>query len=93
LLIFRRRLVRILYLLFDLITYPHDNKGAALRKTTKSIRYVEQVLPEMNQAILLGVQQGGRFSDIRMKAIDSLLNLGIKYVALGGLVPFFNKKT
>jgi 7-cyano-7-deazaguanine tRNA-ribosyltransferase len=76
----------------DLITPPSDNRSVAERKleaTNKRIREAIRVAPASTVA---GVQQGGRFLDLRRRSTEALLAMGVRYIALGSLVPFFNSR-
>lgn len=75
----------------DLITGPGDNKTEAQKKMTATLKRIEQGLQICNPAILIGVQQGGKYLDLRRQAIKHLIQLEVEYIALGSLVPFFNK--
>ena len=46
----------------------------------------------MAKNTLAGVQQGGRFLDLRRQSVESLMEIGVEYLAIGSLVPFFNKR-
>jgi len=52
---------------------------------------MEQGLALVKRATLAGVQQGGRFLELRRRAAEELVKLGVRYVALGSLVPFFTR--
>lgn len=75
----------------DLVTPPKDNHAVAERKlkvTNKRIREAKEIV---SQSILAGVQQGGRFLDLRHRSVEELMEIGVEYVAIGSLVPFFNR--
>ncbi len=75
----------------DLVTPPGDNRTAAtgkLQATNKRIREAQKIV---EHGILAGVQQGGRFADLRDASMEAILEMGLRYVAIGSLVPFFNR--
>ncbi len=76
---------------FDLITPPRDNWKTANRKLNDTLKHIEQGLKLADRSILAGVQQGGRFLDLRARSIHALVDLGLRYIALGSLVPFFGR--
>jgi len=51
----------------------------------------QEALKLVNYSILAGIQQGGRFLDLRQRSIRELMQMGVRYFGLGSLVPFFNK--
>ncbi len=75
----------------DLITPPGDNRTTATKKLKTTLKRIEKGLAIVDRSILIGVQQGGRFLDLRGDALEKLVELGVKYIALGSLVPMFNK--
>lgn len=75
----------------DLITPPGDNRTTATKKLDLTVKRIEEGLGIVNRAVLAGVQQGGRFLDLREQAIRALVTLDVKYIALGSLVPMFTK--
>lgn len=76
----------------DLITTPQENRTTVEKKLTATLKRIEAGMALATDTVLAGVQQGGRFLDLRERALKALLDLGSRYVALGSLVPFFNKK-
>ncbi len=77
---------------FDLITPPRDNWKTANRKLNDTLKHIEEALKIAgDRCILAGVQQGGRYIDLRERSARALVGLGVKYVALGSLVPFFGR--
>ncbi len=76
----------------DVITTPGDNRTTAEKKLKATLRRIEEGQALVDRAVLAGVQQGGRFLDLRARAMEALVKLGSRYVALGSLVPFFNKR-
>jgi len=75
----------------DLVTPPQDNRTVAERKlriTTKRIREAKTIV---SHSILAGVQQGGKFLDLRRRSTEELMEIGVEYIAIGSLVPFFNR--
>jgi len=75
----------------DVITPPGDNRTTAAKKLAATLRRIEKGLALVDRAILIGVQQGGRFLDLRQQAVEALVKFGVRYVALGSLVPFFTR--
>ena len=75
----------------DLIPPPWDNRAQAEAKLEATLKRIRQAAPLARNAILAGVQQGGRFRDLRQRATDALMEIGAKYLAIGSLVPFFNQ--
>jgi 7-cyano-7-deazaguanine tRNA-ribosyltransferase len=76
----------------DLITPPGDNYTTALQKVIVTNERIMEAKQLVNNSVLAGVQQGGKFIDLRKKSLDGLLEIGIEYLAIGSLVPFFNKR-
>lgn len=75
----------------DLVTPPGDNRTTALAKLRATEKRIVQALRITERGILAGVQQGGRFADLRHESVSLLRDLGVRYLALGSLVPFFNR--
>lgn len=75
----------------DLITPPGDNRTTATKKLALTLKRIEEGLGLVDRAILIGVQQGGRFLELRGQALERLVELGVAYIALGSLVPMFTK--
>lgn len=75
----------------DLVTPPGDSRAVAEKKLEATLRRVDEAQRCVSGSILAGVQQGGRFLDLRVRGIDGLVRLGCRYVALGSLVPFFTR--
>lgn len=75
----------------DLVTPPGDGREQATRKLEVTQRRIREAQGIVRRGILAGVQQGGRFLDLRRQSIEELMAMGIEYVALGSLVPFFNR--
>jgi 7-cyano-7-deazaguanine tRNA-ribosyltransferase len=75
----------------DLITPPGDKRTTATKKLELTLKRIAEGLTLVDRAILVGVQQGGRFLDLRTQAIRQLVELQVKYIALGSLVPMFTK--
>jgi 7-cyano-7-deazaguanine tRNA-ribosyltransferase len=75
----------------DVITTPGDNRTTAGKKLASTLKRIEQGLTLADRAILIGVQQGGKFLDLRVEALRELVNMRVQYIALGSLVPFFNR--
>lgn len=75
----------------DLISPPWDKRSVAEGKLNATLKRVKEALDLAENSLVAGVQQGGRFVDLRKRATDELLEMGAQYLALGSLVPFFNK--
>jgi len=73
----------------DLITPPGDNRTKAQSKLHATEKRVAEGLAIVERGTLAGVQQGGRFLDLRHESVGRLMELGIEYLAIGSLVPFF----
>lgn len=75
----------------DVITTPGDNRTNATKKLDATLKRVKEGLNIVDHAVLAGVQQGGKFLELRGRALEALVELGVRYIALGSLVPFFTK--
>lgn len=75
----------------DVVTPPGDNFSTAEGKLGVTMRRIAEGLELVESATLIGVQQGGRFPELRRRAAEGLADLGVRYVALGSLVPFFTR--
>ena len=75
----------------DLISPPGDNYQTAEKKLVSTLKRMREAKSLTNNGILAGVQQGGRFLELRRKSMEGLMEIGVDYVAIGSLVPFFNK--
>ncbi|MBF0527318.1 MAG: tRNA-guanine transglycosylase, partial [Deltaproteobacteria bacterium] len=75
----------------DLISPPGENRTTAEQKLIVTLKRIREALALTPGCILAGVQQGGRFPDLRRRSLEGLMELGIEYLAIGSLVPFFNK--
>lgn len=75
----------------DLVTPPGDSRSKAAAKLAATQRRIREALPLVRRGVLAGVQQGGRFPDLRHDSVAELRDLGVRYLALGSLVPFFNR--
>ena len=75
----------------DLITPPGDKRTVAEQKLRATEKRVEEGLRLVERGMLAGVQQGGRFLDLRHQSVCRLMELGVEYLAIGSLVPFFTK--
>jgi len=75
----------------DVISPPSDNVATAEGKLGVTLRRIEEGLRIARRATLIGVQQGGRFAELRRRAAEELVAMGVRYVALGSLVPFFTR--
>ena len=76
----------------DVITPPGDNISTAEGKLRVTMKRIEEGLGIVRRGTLAGVQQGGRFAELRRRSARELGALGVDYVALGSLVPFFNRR-
>lgn len=76
----------------DLITPPGDNYTTAQQKVIVTNQRIIEAKQLVHNSVLAGVQQGGKFLDLRKQSLDGLLEIGIEYLAIGSLVPFFNKR-
>lgn len=76
----------------DLITPPGDNYTTAQQKVIVTNERIIEAKQLTHNSILAGVQQGGKYLDLRKQSLDGLLEIGIEYLAIGSLVPFFNKR-
>lgn len=76
---------------FDYITPPRDNWKIANRKLNDTLKNIAQGLEIAERAILAGVQQGGKYMDLRERSVRALVEMDMQYVALGSLVPFFGR--
>jgi 7-cyano-7-deazaguanine tRNA-ribosyltransferase len=75
----------------DLVTPPGDGRAIAEDKLRATEKRVQQGMALAERGTLVGVQQGGRFLDLRHRGVSFLRDLGVRYVALGSLVPFFSR--
>ena len=75
----------------DLVTPPGDKRSVAEDKLFATNKRVRAALPLVKKSLLAGVQQGGRFLDLRRRSVEELAAMGVKYLAIGSLVPFFNR--
>lgn len=75
----------------DLVSPPGDNRSTAEAKLRSTEKRIAKAMTVVERGILAGVQQGGRFPDLRHDSVSFLRDLGVQYLALGSLVPFFNK--
>lgn len=75
----------------DLVTPPGDKRSVAERKLEVTLRRTREAQGLVANSILAGVQQGGRFLDLRRRSLEGLLDCGVRYLAIGSLVPFFNR--
>ncbi len=73
----------------DLVTPPGDSRSVAEKKMHSTLKRIEKGIPHAEYSLLAGVQQGGRFLDLRKINIERLVEFGCRYMALGSLVPFF----
>lgn len=75
----------------DVVTPPGDGFDTAEGKLGVTMDRVAEGLEIVERGTLAGVQQGGRFLELRKRAAEGLAELGVRYVALGSLVPFFTR--
>lgn len=75
----------------DLVTPPGDKRSVAEDKLVATNKRIRAALPLVENSLLAGVQQGGRFLDLRRRSTEELAAMGVKYLAIGSLVPFFNR--
>ncbi|MCU0288545.1 MAG: tRNA-guanine transglycosylase [Acidobacteria bacterium] len=75
----------------DLISPPGDNYETARKKLASTCKRIQEAKEIVKNGILAGVQQGGRFLDLRRHSMEELMKIGVEYIAIGSLVPFFNK--
>ena len=75
----------------DVVTPPGDNRRTAEAKLLVTQARVREALAIVEHGIVAGVQQGGRYLDLRHRAARELLDMGVRYLAIGSLVPMFNK--
>ncbi len=75
----------------DLISPPGDNRTTAGKKLESTIKRIREAKSLVKNGILAGVQQGGRFQELRRRSMEALMEIGVDYIAIGSLVPFFNK--
>lgn len=75
----------------DLVTPPGDRRTIAEAKVETTLKRVKEALSIAERGIVAGVQQGGRFIDLRARSLEGLLKMDVKYLAIGSLVPFFNR--
>jgi 7-cyano-7-deazaguanine tRNA-ribosyltransferase len=75
----------------DLISPPGDNYETARKKLASTCKRIREAKELVKNGILAGVQQGGRFLELRRKSMEELMEIGVDYIAIGSLVPFFNK--
>ncbi|MBF0224490.1 MAG: tRNA-guanine transglycosylase [Desulfobacterales bacterium] len=75
----------------DLVSPPGERRAIAEKKWNRTLIRIKEAASLVNEAILAGVQQGGKFHDLRRQCTEELMNLGVSYLALGSLVPFLNK--
>lgn len=76
----------------DVVTSPGDNHETVLKKVDATMRRVREAQRFADGALLAGVQQGGRFLELRRRSTDQMLELGVEYLAIGSLVPFFTRR-
>jgi len=75
----------------DLISPPGDNYSTAQKKLNTTLKRIVEAKKITKNSILAGVQQGGKHIELRKYSTEELMKIGIDYLAIGSLVPFFNK--
>ena len=75
----------------DLVTGPWEKRTVAEKKLDSTLRRVGEAVDVVGDGLLAGVQQGGRFLDLRSRATHELVAFGVRYLALGSLVPFLTR--
>jgi len=75
----------------DLVCGPGDSKSIAKKKWDRTYIRIKEAMNMLENATLAGVQQGGKYHDLRQKSTEALMQLNMRYLALGSLVPFFNR--
>ena len=75
----------------DLVTPPGDSRSVAEQKMEATLKRVAEGQRHVAHSLLTGVQQGGRFPELRHRCVERLMELNCKYLALGSLVPFFTR--
>ncbi|MBF0622402.1 MAG: tRNA-guanine transglycosylase [Magnetococcales bacterium] len=75
----------------DLITPPWDKRSVAEQKLRTTQKRTRQGLEIVQHSLMAGIQQGGRFMDLRHQSVCELVEMGVPYLGIGSLVPFFNR--
>lgn len=75
----------------DLVTPPGDSRKVSQDKLDATNKRIREALAVAEHGMVAGVQQGGRFLDQRRASTTALMEMGVGYVAIGSLVPFFNR--
>jgi 7-cyano-7-deazaguanine tRNA-ribosyltransferase len=75
----------------DLVCGPGESRKIAAKKWDRTLIRIKEAMNLLECATLAGVQQGGKFHDLRNKSTEELMQLNVRYLALGSLVPFFNR--
>lgn len=75
----------------DLVTGPWERRSVAEKKLASTQKRTLEAFALGDGRIIAGVQQGGRFLDLRQRALGDLLDAGARYIALGSLVPFLTR--
>jgi 7-cyano-7-deazaguanine tRNA-ribosyltransferase len=75
----------------DLVCGPGESRKIAEKKWDKTLLRIKEAQHLLECATLAGVQQGGKYHDLRQKSTEELMQLNVRYLALGSLVPFFNR--
>lgn len=89
---FQRRIGADVISPLDVVTSPGESYNVALTKVDATARRVAEAQRYAEGSLLAGVQQGGRFLELRRRSTDQMLELGIGYLAIGSLVPYFTRK-
>ena len=75
----------------DLVTPPTDKRTVALAKLLSTEKRTAEAMSLAPHCLLAGIQQGGRYFDLRQQSLEGILKLNPKYLGIGSLVPFLNK--
>ena len=75
----------------DLVCGPGESRKIAQKKWDRTFIRIKEAMGLLKNATLAGVQQGGKYHDLRQKSTEELMQLNVRYLALGSLVPFFNR--
>jgi 7-cyano-7-deazaguanine tRNA-ribosyltransferase len=75
----------------DLVCGPGESRKIAKKKWDRTLIRIKEAFTLLENSTLAGVQQGGKYHDLRQKSTEELMQLSVRYLALGSLVPFFNR--
>lgn len=76
----------------DLVGTPGEKVSVARSKAEVTLKRIRESMDRATTSTMAGVQQGGRHAELRRWCTEELLKLGIEYLAIGSLVPFFTRK-